>query len=92
MGKYFVEITSPARQHLLDLKKSGQKVLIAKVERIFAELAEHPYEGTGKPEQLRGTNGIWSRRLDQKNRILYTIHEDIVTVYVLSALGHYGDK
>ena len=27
MGKYFVEITSPARQHLLALKKSGQKVL-----------------------------------------------------------------
>ena len=70
----------------------GNKALIRKVEQLFRELSDHPYEGTGKPEQLKYQPLLWSRRLDKKNRIRYTVHEDIVTVFVLSALGHYGDK
>ena len=34
----------------------------------------------------------WSRRIDQKNRITYEIEENIVTVSVISAMGHYDDK
>lgn len=32
------------------------------------------------------------RRLDKKNRMCYTVSEDVVEVYVVSALGHYGEK
>lgn len=51
------------------------------------ELSEHPYTGMGKPESLKYLPNMWSRRLDK-----YTINEDVVSVYVVSVLGHHTDK
>ena len=56
------------------------------------KLREHPYTGTGHPHQLRYLNGIWSRKLDKKNRLLYTINDTTVVVFIVSAMGHYDDK
>lgn len=39
----------------------------------MVELSEHPKNGIGKPEQLKGVENTWSRRLDKKNRLVYTI-------------------
>ncbi|MDR3129681.1 MAG: type II toxin-antitoxin system YoeB family toxin [Tannerellaceae bacterium] len=47
----------------------------------------------GKPEVLAGNRkGQWSRRINQRHRLVYKIEEGIVTVEVVSAFGHYGDK
>jgi toxin YoeB len=35
---------------------------------------------------------VWSRRIDDRHRMLYTIEDNIVTVFVISLWGHYGDK
>ena len=44
-------------------------------------------------EQLKGNlSGFWSRRIDKHYRIIYAIHEEIVTVEVVSVKSHYGDK
>jgi Txe/YoeB family toxin of toxin-antitoxin system len=41
----------------------------------------HPTSGTGKPEALRGDRkGQWSRRITKEHRLIYEIHEDIITV------------
>ena len=54
---------------------------------------EHPKTGTSHVEQLKGNrSGEWSRQIDKKNRLIYTIDDDIVTVEVISAKGHCGDK
>ena len=46
-----------------------------------------------KKEQLKGNlSGFWSRRIDKHYRIIYAIHEEIVTVEVVSVKSHYGDK
>jgi toxin YoeB len=92
MGRYIVEVSQDARKHLQEIHRSGNKSLIRKVEQLFLELSEHPYTGTGKPEQMKYISVMWSRRLDKKNRIRYAVSEEFSTVYVLSALGHYGDK
>jgi toxin YoeB len=53
----------------------------------------HPRTGTGHPEQLKGDmNGLWSRRITQKHRLLYQIQEQEVIVIILNAYGHYYDK
>ena len=31
-------------------------------------------------------------RIAQKDRLIYKVDEDIVTVFVISAMGHYLDK
>ena len=47
-----------------------------------------PANGVGKPEPLKYTSG-WSRRIDEKNRLLYELRNG--TVYVSACLGHYDD-
>jgi len=73
--------------------KSGNKASIAKIEVILLELTEHPYTGAGQPERLKhDLSGFWSRRINHKDRMVYQVNENIVTVEVVSAMGHYFDK
>ena len=47
--------------------KAGNKILLKKIYKLFAELKDHPEKGTGKPEKLRyQKTEIWSRRIDDK--------------------------
>ena len=49
--------------------------------------------GTGHPERLKGKpEGRWSRRINEKHRLVYRIYEDTVVVLVLSAYSHYNEK
>lgn len=74
-------------------KKSGNLILLKKLSQLLSEIIDNPYAGTGKPERLKHqNNNIWSRRIDSKNRLIYSVEEDIVTVEIISAKGHYGDK
>lgn len=90
---YSIHFTPKAIKDLSELKKSGNKAVMAKIERLLLELAEHPTIGTGQVEALKGNfSGFWSRRIDKFNRIIYTIEEEIITVTVISAKGHYSQK
>lgn len=74
-------------------KKAGQKSIIKKINTLVDELREHPTTGTGKPEPLKGDRkGQWSRRITQEHRLIYEICEDVITVVLVSAYGHYDDK
>lgn len=88
---YTIEFSEEARKELVKLMKTDIKAF-KKFESLIPELREHPYTGTGHPHQLRYVNGVWSRRLDKKNRLQYTVDEKIVLVFVISAKGHYDDK
>lgn len=90
MGKYFIEVKETAQKHIRLIFKSGDKLTIKKLERIFIELENHPTTGIGNPEQLKyELSGYWSRRLNKKDRLIYQILEEEVIVIVVSALGHY---
>lgn len=92
MGKYKIEITEKANKDLQKHRKSGNKSNLLKIDKIFQELKEHPYTGTGKPEALKyELQGLWSRRINQKDRLIYEVVEHVVTVYIVSAIGHYED-
>lgn len=86
-----VELSENATKELLKLMKSHPQAF-KKFEQMMPELEQHPYTGTGHPHQLRYTDGVWSRKLDKKNRLQYRVYEDKVLVFVVSALGHYDDK
>ena len=90
---YDIIILPNAQDHIKRWKKAGQKKILQKIDRLLDELEEHPRTGTGKREQLRGdVAGYWSRRIDKKNRLVYSIHDDVVTVEVISAAGHYENE
>ena len=74
-------------------KKSGDKKILKKIEILLEELKEHPRTGIGQPEQLKNDlQGLYSRRINLKLRIVYKIQDEIVTVIILNAYSHYGDK
>ena len=90
---YTLDITAQAKKDIAYLKKNGGKPVANKIGKLLQELIGHPRTGTGQVEQLRGNmQGKWSRRIDKKNRLVYSIDDEIVTVEVISAKGHYGDK
>ena len=90
---YRLIIQPEAETHLKAHIKAGNKILLKKIYKLFEELEEHPEMGTGKPEKMKyQQTEIWSRRIDDRHRMRYTIDNDTVIVFVISLWGHYGDK
>lgn len=58
---------------------------------LVEEIRRNPFEGTGRPEQLRYQDAnVWSRRLTQTDRIVYLITDD--RIEFLQARYHYSDR
>ena len=74
-------------------KEAGKKKIIKKIASFLSELEENPTQGTGQVERLKhyGERSVWSRRIDQKHRLVYEVFEEEKRVELLSAYGHYND-
>jgi len=67
------------------------KSILKRIESLLKSIKQTPYKGIGRPELLKGNlSGYWSRRINRKHRIVYTVEKDIITIY--SARDHYNDK
>ena len=76
MGEFRFKIEKLAEEDIRKHIKSGNKSSIKKIETILFELSEHPFEGEGQPEKLKSDlQGFWSRRINQKNRLIYKVEE-----------------
>jgi toxin YoeB len=77
---------------LLNLRKS-EPAAYNKAAQLIEELKQHPFTGTGKPEQLKGTKRpTWSRRITHKHRLVYEVTAATVSAFVITVQGHYDDK
>jgi toxin YoeB len=91
--RYEIIYSPEAEEDLRRHAKAGNKILLKKISKLLQELEEHPEIGTGKPEKLKYQKiEYWSRRIDDRHRMGYTIDNDIVNVFLISLWGHYGDK
>jgi len=83
-----IEYTLQACEDLAFWKKSNNVSMLKKIRKLLESISENPYEGIGKPEQLKyDLSGCWSRRINQEHRIVYEVLTD--KVMVLSMKGHY---
>ena len=90
---YVLEFTKVALADIEKHRKVGDKAVLKKIATLLNEIKESPTEGTGRIELMKyGLAGKFSRRINHKHRLVYTIEEDIITVHVLSLWGHYEDK
>lgn len=66
------------------------KKTLKRINQLITATARDSFEGIGKPEPLRGDlSGYWSRRIDDKNRLVYRASDsDLV---VIACRFHYGD-
>lgn len=86
--KYQIKLTPTAIRHLKYWHSSGQKGVIAKIEKILDSIRENPEVGIGKLEKLKHElAGSFSRRINQERRIVYGVDGKTVTIFSLK--GHY---
>ena len=73
------------------IRKQYPKVTQNRLVRIVNEMLKTPFKGIGKPEPLKyELSGMWSRRLTDKERIVYYVEDD--AVHIVRYLSHYNDK
>jgi toxin YoeB len=55
--------------------------MVRKLNRLIEECLRHPFEGTGKPEALKGDlAGFWSRRIDREHRLVYRVTKEAIEI------------
>ncbi len=90
---YTLRFTQIAIKDIERHKKSGDKKLLQKIALLLEELIVNPRSGSGQPERLKHNfEGLYSRRINKKHRLIYQIEDEIVTVIIISAFSHYGNK
>ena len=70
--------------------QSQDKKTLKKINSLIKDIGRNPFSGVGKPEPLKeNLTGCWSRRIDDKNRIVYYMENG--DVYIVQCRNHYND-
>ena len=65
------------------------KKMLHKINELIKVIVRTPFQGIGKPEPLRHQlKGLWSRRIDLSNRLVYEVR--VQEVVVISCRYHYN--
>ncbi len=63
---------------------------LKRINALIKDTQRSPYEGIGKPEPLKiNLSGWWSRRIDESNRLVYKVKDDILII--AECKTHYED-
>ena len=87
-----IDFSDKAKADLNFWIKSGNKGILKKIYSLIEDIQLHPFEGLGKPEELKHQlSGRWSRRINKEHRIIYRVTEEnkIEILNILSLKGHY---
>ncbi|MDR1575109.1 MAG: Txe/YoeB family addiction module toxin [Treponema sp.] len=68
--------------------QTQDKKTFKRINQIIKNIDSTPFDGIGKPELLKHEyQGYWSRRIDEKNRLIYRIEND--TIIIAQCRTHY---
>lgn len=71
--------------------QTQDKKTLKRINLLLKDIDRNGNTGLGKPEALKGDlQGYWSRRIDEKNRLVYRINDN--RIEILQCRTHYGDK
>lgn len=83
-----IAFTPQAYADYIGWLKTDRKIFL-KITSLIHETARSPREGTGKPKPLKhNLEGYWSRRINQKHRLVYKITEEAIVI--ISCKYHYS--
>ena len=86
---YKITIVKKAQDDLAWFRRND-KVSYIKCFDLTRELIESPRAGTGKPERLKYfEKEVYSRRVNHKDRMIYTMYETLKEIDITSFRGHY---
>ncbi len=67
------------------------KKTLKRILQLLKDIDRNGYEGIGRPERLSGDlASYWSRRIDDANRIVYCIENDMIKI--VQCGSHYRDR
>ena len=70
--------------------QAQDKKTLRKINDLLKAIDRDGFSGIGKPEPLKGREGCWSRRIDDKNRLVYKVLDG--QIEIIQCKGHYEDK
>ena len=80
--------TETAWDEYLFWQKEDRKIL-KKINTLIKDIERNGNEGLGNPEPLKHElKEYWSRRIDKKNRLVYSIKDDDI-LKIFSCKDHY---
>ncbi|MFO7970569.1 MAG: Txe/YoeB family addiction module toxin [Desulfobacterales bacterium] len=86
---YKINILKKAQSDLDWFRRNDKNSYIKSFD-LVRELMINPREGTGKPERLKYfEKEVYSRRINHKDRLIYTIYESLKEIDITSFRGHY---
>ena len=68
--------------------QTQDKKTLKRINKLISDVKRSSFDGIGKPEPLKeNLSGFWSRRIDDTNRLVYTVDDTAITV--ISCRYHY---
>ena len=84
---FAVSWTDIAWEEYLSWQQEDRKI-VDEINGLIEECRRNPFQGTGKPEPLKGNlTGFWSRRITREHRLVYLPEDG--GIYVVSCRFHY---
>ena len=72
-------------------KRTGNVRIMKRITALIEDILKHPFSGIGKPKPLKGEqHGLWSRRITDEHRMVYSVSSGKIYVYILSLRYHYS--
>ena len=65
------------------------KKTLKKINKLIKSVQRDPFKGEGKPEPLKNQEGDWSRRINEVDRLVYRLEDDVLLIK--QCKGHYDD-
>jgi len=57
------------------------KKTLKRIHELLKDVSRSPYQGIGKPEQLKhALSGYWSRRINDEHRLVYRVEGEIILI------------
>ena len=57
------------------------KKTVKRITALLKDISRSPFDGIGKPEPLIGEKGKWSRRINETDRLVYSV-DDRALMYI----------
>ena len=83
-----ITFAEDAWREYLDWQAQDKKTL-RKINALLRDIQRSPFAGEGKPEPLKNREGDWSRRINERDHLVYRISGD--TILVKQYKEHYDD-
>ena len=69
--------------------QTQDKKTLKRINNLLQDIERNGQQGIGNPELLKGPQGYWSRRINEKDRLVYKIADS--EILIAQCRTHYGD-